>query len=203
MATKPGRMGGAIWLYKRLFRHRILRFLLLQRRQLRLHWPRSLLAVDTHCSWTQRPRSARLIRFFAPQHRSSSGPVHCHHPANLTHTPKRANRRSTLEYEPIRLEASPRHGRGLAVCPLQRFVRRLAGPRRPHLLGFITWTYRPYRPESSLLRWACMHMLWEQSCQRLLDRNAFRLSDWHPAYSGFELSIQESYGVYYSLPYGH
>ncbi len=57
-----------------------------------------------------------------------------------------------LEYEPIRLEASPRHGRGLAVCPLQRFVRRLAGPLRPHLLGFITWTYRPYRPESSLLR---------------------------------------------------
>ncbi len=40
----------------------------------------------------------------------------------------------------------------VAVCPLQRFVRRLAGPLRPHLLGFITWTYRPYRPESSLLR---------------------------------------------------
>ncbi len=100
-----------------------------------------------------------------------------------------------LEYEPIRLEALPRHGRGLAVCPLQRFVRRLAGPRRPHLLGFITWTYRPYKPESSLLRWACMHTLWEQSCQRLLDRNALRLSDWHPAYSGFELSIQESNGT--------
>ncbi len=29
-----------------------------------------------------------------PQHRSSSGPVRCRHPANLTHTPKRANRRS-------------------------------------------------------------------------------------------------------------
>ncbi len=57
-----------------------------------------------------------------------------------------------LEYEPIRLEASPRHGRGLAVYPLQRFVRRLAGPLHPHLLGFITWTYGPYRPESSLLR---------------------------------------------------
>ncbi len=67
---------------------------------------------------------------------------------------------------------------------LQRFVRRLAGPLRPHLLGFITWTYRPYRPESSLLRWACTHTLWEQSCQRFLDRNALRLSDWHPAYSG-------------------
>ncbi len=89
-----------------------------------------------------------------------------------------------LEYEPIRLEASPRHGRGLAVCPLQRFVRWLAGPLRPHLLGFITWTYRPYRPESSLLRWAYIHTLWEQSCQRFLDRNALRLSDWHPAYSG-------------------
>ncbi len=83
-----------------------------------------------------------------------------------------------LEYEPIRLEASPRHGRGLAVCPLQRFVRRLAGPLRPHLLGFITWTYRPYRPESSLLRWACIHTLWEQSCQRFLDRNALRLPFW-------------------------
>ncbi len=81
-----------------------------------------------------------------------------------------------LEYEPIRLEASPRHGRGLAVYPLQRFVRRLAGPLRPHLLGFITWTYRPYRPESSLLRWACTDTLWEQSCQRFLDRNALRLS---------------------------
>ncbi len=33
----PARMGGAIWLYKRPFRHRILRFLLLQRRRLRLH----------------------------------------------------------------------------------------------------------------------------------------------------------------------
>ncbi len=37
-------------------------FLLLRRRWLRLHWPRSLLAVDTPRSWTQRPRSARLIR---------------------------------------------------------------------------------------------------------------------------------------------
>ncbi len=89
----PARMGGAIWLYKRPFRHRILRFLFLQRRRLRLHWPRSLLAVDTPRSWTQRPRSARLIRFFAPQHRSSCGPVRCRHSVNLTHTPKRANRR--------------------------------------------------------------------------------------------------------------
>ncbi len=32
MATKPARMGGAIWLYKRACRRRILRFLLLQRR---------------------------------------------------------------------------------------------------------------------------------------------------------------------------
>ncbi len=38
-----------------------------------------------------------------------------------------------------------------------------------------------------------MYTLWEQSCQRLIDRNVLRLSDWHPAYSGFELSIQESY----------
>ncbi len=97
MATKPARSrqnGRAIWLYKRPFRHRILRFLLLQRRRLRLQWPRSLLAVDMPRSWTQRPRSARLIHLFcAPQHRSSSGPVRCRHPANLTHTPKRANQR--------------------------------------------------------------------------------------------------------------
>ncbi len=70
MATIPARSrqnGQGIWLYKRSFRHRILRFLLLQRRRLRLHWPRSLLAVDTPRSWTQRPRSARLIRlFYAP-----------------------------------------------------------------------------------------------------------------------------------------
>ncbi len=77
--------GRGIWLYKRSFRHRILRFLLLQRRRLHLHWPRSLLAVDTPRSWTQRPRSARLIRlFYAPQHRSSSGPVRCRHPAIIT-----------------------------------------------------------------------------------------------------------------------
>ncbi len=66
MATIPARScqnGRGIWLYKRSFRHRILRFLLLQRRRLRLHWPRSLLAVDTPRSWTQRPRSARLIPF--------------------------------------------------------------------------------------------------------------------------------------------
>ncbi len=88
MATIPARSrqyGRGIWLYKRSFRHRILRFLLLQRRWLRLHWPKSLLAVDTPRSWTQRPRSARLIRlFYAPQHRSSSGPVCCRHPAIIT-----------------------------------------------------------------------------------------------------------------------
>ncbi len=41
--------------------------------------------------------------------------------------------------------------------------RRTAGPCRPHSLGFITWTYRPYRPGSTLLRWAYMHTPWEQS----------------------------------------
>ncbi len=57
------RNGWGIWLYKRSFRHRILRFFLLQRRRLRLlHWSGSLLAVDTPRSRTQRPRSARLIR---------------------------------------------------------------------------------------------------------------------------------------------
>ncbi len=47
------RNGRGIWLYKRSFRHRILRFFLLQRRRLRLNWSRSLLAVDMphtpHC----------------------------------------------------------------------------------------------------------------------------------------------------------
>ncbi len=40
---------------------------------------------------------------------------------------------------------SPFHQRhrGLVVCLLQRFVRRLAGPGRPHLPGFITWKYWP------------------------------------------------------------
>ncbi len=65
--------------HKQPFRQRILRFLFLQRRRLRLRWsqkPRS---------WTQRPRSSRLIcLFFAPQHRSSFGPVRCHHPAIYT-----------------------------------------------------------------------------------------------------------------------
>ncbi len=58
------------------------------------------------------------------------------------------------EYEPIPPEALPCLGHGLAVCPLQRSVRQPAGPRRPHLLGFITWTSQPCRPESFLLKWA-------------------------------------------------
>ncbi len=61
------------------------------------------------------------------------------------------------EYEPIPQEVSPHRGRGLAVCLLQRSVWWPAGPRRPHLLGFITWTYRPYRPESSLLNGTFTH----------------------------------------------
>ncbi len=64
-----------------------------------------------------------------------------------------------LEYEPIRLEASPRHGRGLAVYPLQRFVQRLAGPLRPHLLGFIITSHmerlsRPSMTSMSLARFS-------------------------------------------------
>ncbi len=73
------RNGRGIWLYKRTFRHRILRLFLLQRRRLRLHWSGSLLAVDTPRSRTQRPRSARLIRLLhAPasqQFRSRSLPL--------------------------------------------------------------------------------------------------------------------------------
>ncbi len=41
-------------------------------------------------------------------------------------------------------------GRGLAVCPLQRYVRRPAGPHHLHLPGFIIWKFRPYRPGSFL-----------------------------------------------------
>ncbi len=37
------------------------------------------------------------------------------------------------------------------VCPLKRFVQRPAGPRCPHLAGFIIWTSR-YRPGSFLQR---------------------------------------------------
>ncbi len=48
-------------------------------------------------------------------------------------------------------------GHLLAVCLLQRSMRRPAGPRHPHLLGFITWTYWPYRPGSSLLNGTFMH----------------------------------------------
>ncbi len=38
------------------------------------------------------------------------------------------------------------------VCPFQTFVRRPAGPRRPHLQGFITWMSLPCRPVSFLLK---------------------------------------------------
>ncbi|KAL0177455.1 hypothetical protein M9458_026349, partial [Cirrhinus mrigala] len=41
--------------------------------------------------------------------------------------------------------AWPPLGRGLAVYPLQKFVRRPAGPRRPPSLGSTTWTSPPYR----------------------------------------------------------
>ncbi len=34
-------------------------------------------------------------------------------------------------------------GRGQAVCPLQRYVRRPAGPHHLHLPGFIIWKFRP------------------------------------------------------------
>ncbi len=88
------RNGRGIWLYKRSFRHRILRFFLLQRRRLRLHWSGSLLAVNTPRSRTQRPRSARLIRLqrapASQQFRSRSLPLSGDH-VSLS---KRANRRS-------------------------------------------------------------------------------------------------------------
>ncbi len=64
-----------------------------------------------------------------------------------------------LEFGPndSKVVLKPRHGYVPKVLstPFRAQVitlTALAGPRRPHLLGFITWTYRPYRPESSLLR---------------------------------------------------
>ncbi len=53
----PRRNGRGIWLYKRSFRHRILRFFLLQRRRLRLHWSGSLLAFHTPRSRTHQKAS--------------------------------------------------------------------------------------------------------------------------------------------------
>ncbi len=58
----PSKMGGGSGYISGRFAIGSSDFLLLQQRRLRLHWPRSLLAVDTPRSWTQRPRSARLIR---------------------------------------------------------------------------------------------------------------------------------------------
>ncbi len=43
-------------------------------------------------------------------------------------------------------------GHGPVGCPFLTFVRRLAGPRRPHLQGFTTWMSPPCRPESFLLK---------------------------------------------------
>ncbi len=46
----------------------------------------------------------------------------------------------TAKPEPCRSRLARRHpGRGLVICPLQRYVWRPAGPRRPHLAGFIIW----------------------------------------------------------------
>ncbi len=58
----PAKMGGGSGSISGRFAIGSSDFLLLQQRWLRLHWPRSLLAVDTPRSWTQWPRSARLIR---------------------------------------------------------------------------------------------------------------------------------------------
>ncbi len=76
------RNGRGIWLYKRSFRHRILRFFLLQRRRLRLHWSREAYSPLTRLAVG--PSDLDLLgwsAFNAPQHRSSSGPVRCRYPA--------------------------------------------------------------------------------------------------------------------------
>ncbi len=76
------RNGRGIWLYKRSFRHRILRFFLLQRRRLRLRWSREAYSPLTRLAVG--PSDLDLLgwsAFNAPQHRSSSGPVRCRYPA--------------------------------------------------------------------------------------------------------------------------
>ncbi len=76
------RNGRGIWLYKRSFCHRILRFFLLQRRRLRLHWSREAYSPLTRLAVG--PSDLDLLgwsAFNAPQHRSSSGPVRCRYPA--------------------------------------------------------------------------------------------------------------------------
>ncbi len=76
------RNGRGIWLYERSFRHRILRFFLLQRRRLRLHWSREAYSPLTRLAVG--PSDLDLLgwsTFNAPQHRSSSGPVRCRYPA--------------------------------------------------------------------------------------------------------------------------
>ncbi len=57
---------------------------------------------------------------------------------------------------------SPLPGRGLGVCPLHRYVRRPAGPRRPHLPGFIIWKFRPSRP-GSFLHYGLTLLIWQTS----------------------------------------
>ncbi len=76
------RNGRGIWLYKRSFRQRILRFFLLQRRRLHLHWSREAYSPLTRLAVG--PSDLDLLgwsAFNAPQHRSSSGPVRCRYPA--------------------------------------------------------------------------------------------------------------------------
>ncbi len=77
--------GRGIWLYKRSFRHRILRFFLLQRRRLRLRWSREAYSPLTRLAVG--PSDLDLLgwsAFNAPQHRSSSGPVRCSYPAIIS-----------------------------------------------------------------------------------------------------------------------
>ncbi len=58
----------------------------------------------------------------------------------------------TLAYSSLGLHC-PIGVRALAECPSQKYVRRPAGPHRPHLLGFITWKSLPYRHRPFLLEW--------------------------------------------------
>ncbi len=65
----------------------------------------------------------------------------------------------TLAYSSL---TSPRPGRGLAVCPLQKYVWRPAGPRHSHLPGFIIWKFWPYRPRSFLHNMLTL-VIWQAS----------------------------------------
>ncbi len=167
------RNGWGIWLYKRSFCHRILRFFLLQRRRLRLHWSREAYSLLTCLAVG--PSDLDLLgwsAFNVPQHRSSSGPVHCRYPAIISHKfTKRANRRSNAAPLLRLVQVSPAHRwRSQRVCflpgeipcgcrarwfwlfSLREYQSRLSA--HAHRFLFREWS-RPSRPPVFFLPGTC------------------------------------------------